>query len=189
MKQRPQYDYPIDEVIQKRWSPRAYAPTPLSDEQVLTLLEAARWAASCNNQQPWRFIWSHNDGSEKYQKLLSCLADGNRAWAQHAPVLIMVLNYPPYKPCRPRNQWALYDLGLAVGNLTTQASLMDLYVHNMAGFDEAKVRELFEIDEEMSPVTMLTVGHLGDISILNDFNQKRELKVQERKPLKELILH
>ncbi|MGI6198713.1 MAG: nitroreductase family protein [Candidatus Cloacimonadaceae bacterium] len=187
MKQRPIYDYPIDEIIQKRWSPRAYAPTPLSDEQVLTLLEAARWAASCMNTQPWRFIWAHNDGSEKYQKLFSCLMEGNQAWAKQAPVLIMALANLPEGGgfC---NQWAAYDLGLAIGNLTTQASLMDLYVHNMAGFSEEKVRELFEIDAQLKPVIMLTVGHPGDASLLSEFNQQRELKVQERKPLEELIL-
>ena len=187
MKQRPIYSYPIDEVIQKRWSPRVCTDTSF---RRASAHPAGGRPLGCILQQPatLAFYLVSQRWLRKYQKLLACLADGNRAWAQHAPVLIMVLNYPPYKPCGPRNQWALYDLGLAVGNLTTQASLMDLYVHNMAGFDEAKVRELFEIDAEMSPVTMLTVGHLGDISILNDFNQKRELQVQVRKPLDELIL-
>lgn len=187
MKQRPKYSYPIDEVIQKRWSPRTFAPTALTDEQVFTLLEAARWAASCMNTQPWRFIWAHNDGSERYQKLLSCLVEGNQAWAKDAPVLILGLIHLP-KEGGFCNQWAMYDLGLAIGNLTAQASVMDLYVHNMAGFSEEKVRELFEIGEDLKPVIMLTVGQPGDASTLNEFNRQREQKTQERKPLEELIL-
>jgi nitroreductase len=91
MKERPQFDYPVHEFIQKRWSPRAFSEQMLTNEQIMTLFEAARWAASCDNEQPWRFIWSARDGSDKYHKLFDCLKPGNQEWAGFAPLLIATL--------------------------------------------------------------------------------------------------
>ncbi len=187
MKPRPHFEHPIDEILQKRWSPRAFADKALTDEQVLTLFEAGRWAASCNNEQPWRFIWSHKNGSEKYIKLFECLTTRNQEWVTTAPLLIMTLVNTLFANGKP-NKWALHDLGLAMGNLTTQASIMGLYVHNMAGFSVEKAREVFTLPEEIVPVTMAVVGYLGDPSMLSEFNQGREAQLQERKPLKELFL-
>jgi nitroreductase len=187
MKTRPHFDYPIDELLQQRWSPRAFSDKMLTTEQVLTLFEAARWAASCNNEQPWRFIWSLKDGSEKYNKLFECLAPGNQEWVKTAPLLIMTLavtHFPNGKP----NKWAPHDLGLAMGNLTTQASVMGLYVHNMAGFFPDKAREIFALPESLEPMTMAVAGYIGDPSVLSEFNQGREAQIQERKPFTEILL-
>ncbi len=187
MKERPQYDHEIIELLQKRWSPRAYSAKALTEEQVLTLFEAARWAASCSNLQPWRFIWSLNNGSERYNQLFDCLDSGNQVWAKTAPLLILALidtKFPSGKP----NRWAAHDLGLAIGNLTAQASSMDLYVHNMAGFSAQKAVELFAPPAGIEPLTMITIGYLGDPSVLGEFNQKREAEIQSRKALGELFL-
>ncbi len=188
MKPRPTYAHPIHEVIQKRWSPRAFADLPMSEEQALTLFEAARWAASCFNEQPWRFIWSLNDGSDKYQSLFSCLFEGNREWAGSASLLIMALTKSTFSANGKPNRWAAHDLGLAIGNLTTQASLMDLYVHNMGGFDRDKAASLFELPPDIEPYTMIAVGWLGDPATLSAKAQASELQVQERKPLTELFI-
>jgi nitroreductase len=188
MKNRPHYDYPIDEILQKRWSPRAFADKPLTEEQVLTLLEAARWSASCNNSQPWRFIWSQNDGSELYEKLFACLNPRNQEWVGTAPVLMMTLSKIVFELNGQPDPWAIHDLGLAMGNLTTQATLMDIFVHSMGGFSVEKARELFVIPEGVEPITMVAIGYLGDLKQLSEFNQKREADLQSRKPLSELMI-
>jgi nitroreductase len=188
MKTRPDFSYPIDEILQKRWSPRAFDEKMLTKEQVYTLFEAARWAASCNNEQPWRFIWSRKDGSEKYNKLFDCLTDRNREWGVTAPLLVMTLVHKSFISSGKPNKWAWHDLGLALGNLTTQATIMGLYIHNMAGFSVDKAREYFHLPEDIAPVTMVAVGYLGDPSVLSEFNQKREARIQERKPLLDLFL-
>lgn len=188
MKQRPHFDYPIDELLKKRWSTRAFDSKTLTNEQVLTLFEAARWSASCMNEQPWRFIWSLKDGSDKYNKLLECLTPKNLEWVTTAPLVILTVIHKVYAANGKPNDWAAHDLGLAIGNLTTQASAMDIFVHSMAGFDKAKAIELFSIPENYEPMTMIAVGYLGDPAILSEFNQKREAELQSRKPLTDLFL-
>jgi nitroreductase len=187
MKPRPQFDHPIEELLQQRWSPRAFADKMLSNEQVLTLFEAARWAASCINEQPWRFIWSLKDGSDKYNKLFDCLTPWNQEWVTTAPLLILTLVETSFVNGKP-NKWAGHDLGLAMGNLTTQASTMGLFVHNMAGFLPEKVKEHFILPEGIEPMTMVVAGYLGEVTLLSEFNQKREEILQVRKPLAELFL-
>lgn len=188
MKPRPHYSHPVHEVIQKRWSPRAFADKMLTEEQALTLFEAARWAASCFNEQPWRFIWSRKDGSAKYDRLFSCLNEGNQAWAGSAPLLIMALTKTTFSATGKPNRWARHDLGLAIGNLTTQASLMDLYVHNMAGFSRKDATASFDLPEDLEPLTMIAVGWLGDPDTLSEKDKQSELQVQTRKELAELFL-
>jgi nitroreductase len=187
MKARPQFDHPIADILQKRWSPRAFSDQPLTGEQVLTLFEAARWAASCNNEQPWRFIWSLKDGSEKYNLLFDCLKPSNQEWVKTAPLLILTVIHTLFVSGKP-NRWAEHDLGLAIGNLTTQASSLGIYVHNMAGFYSEKAIEHFQLPEAFKPLTMIAVGYLGEPSSLSEFNQTREAEIQTRKPLAELFL-
>jgi len=189
MKPRPTYDHPLHELIAKRWSPRAFAPQLLTDEQVLTLFEAARWAASCNNDQPWRFIWSHKDGSELYNKLFDCFTPGNQRWVHTAPLLVLTLIKTTFSFDGKPYPWAGHDLGLAIGNLTTQASAMDIYVHSMAGFLPEKVQEHFTLPEDVKPMTMIAIGYIGEIDQLAEFDQKREWELQTRKPLSELFLN
>ena len=188
MKQKPQFDYPLHELIQTRWSPRAFADKMLTEDQALTLFEAARWAASCMNEQPCRFIWSLKDGSDKYNKLIECLMPGNREWVTSAPLVILTAIQTIFAANGKPNPWAEHDLGLAIGNLTTQATSMDIFVHSMAGFDKAKARELFTLPAELEPMTMIAVGYLGDSAMLSEFNQKREAELQTRKPINEIFL-
>jgi nitroreductase len=188
MKPLPEFDHPIHELLRKRWSPRAFAEKELTIEQVQTLLEAARWAASANNEQPWRFIWSLRDGSSLYNRLFDCLLPGNQEWAGAAPLLMLTVVQTKFTASGKPNRWAGHDLGLAIGNLSTQASSMGIYVHNMGGFSQSKAREHFSLAEDQEPMTMIAIGYLGDPGTLSEFNQNREAQVQERKPLAELIL-
>ncbi len=188
MKPQPQFSHDVHEFIRRRWSPRAFSSRPVDEKTVLTLLEAGRWAASANNEQPWRFIYALKGNDERYRKLFDCLFEGNQAWAASAPVLIMTLVKTHYEASGKPNKYAQHDLGLAIGNLTTQASALGLYVHNMGGFSAEKARELFNLPADVEPVTMIAVGHLGDPEQLPEPFKQRELAQQQRKPLAELIL-
>jgi len=187
MKPTPDMNYKLEANIAKRWSPRAFSPQPVTEAEALTLFEATRWAASCMNEQPWRFVWSLKNSSEKYLHLLTCLNPSNREWAQHAPLLILTLVKTTFSNGR-NNPWARHDLGLAIGNFTMQASSMDIYVHNMGGFDAHKARELFFLPEDLEPVTMIAAGFLGDPAMLSEYNQKREAEIQQRLPFDQLFL-
>jgi nitroreductase len=187
VKPKPQFSHDLHPLLQRRWSPRAFSAQPVAEEKLLTLLEAARWAASANNEQPWRFIYAAQEQGERYSKLFECLNERNQLWAKTAPALIMTLVRTHFEQNGQPNKWALHDLGLAVGNLTTQASALDLYVHNMAGFSIEKARELFNLPPDVEPVTMIAVGYLGDPEQLPEPFRQRELAQQQRKPLEELI--
>ena len=188
MKPKPHFDYPVHELIQKRWSPRAYSAQPVEEDTILTLFEAARWAASGGNEQPWRFIYATQQQAERFGKLAECLSENNRAWAAAAPVLILTLVKTLNSRNNQPNRYAWHDLGLAVGNLTAQASALDLYVHQMAGFSAEKARQLFDLPPDIEPVTMIAVGYLGDPEQLPDNLKERELAHRQRKTLDELIL-
>jgi len=188
MKPIPSFGHPVHEFIQRRWSPMAFDPGLLGREAVLSLFEAARWAASANNGQPWRFVWSERDGSERHAKLVSCLKPGNDVWAPLAPLLILTVVRTTRERDGAPHPWARYDLGLAMGNLTAQASSMDLYVHNMAGFVAEKAQELFALPPDFEAVTMVAVGRLGDPASLPEKLRAREEAERSRKPLEELFL-
>jgi nitroreductase len=189
LKPKPQFSHELHPLLQRRWSPRAFSAQPVEEEKLLTLLEAARWAASANNGQPWRFIYAAKEQVERYSKLFECLNERNQSWAKTAPALIMTLVKTHFEQSGQPNKWALHDLGLAVGNLTTQASALDLYVHNMAGFSAEKARELFNLPPDVEPVTMIAVGYLGDPEHLPEPLKERELAQQQRKTIEELVLN
>ncbi len=188
MKPQPHFDHPVHELIRKRWSPRAFAARPVEGDKILSLFEAARWAASGGNEQPWRFIYAAREQAERYGKLFECLSEGNQAWAKTAPVLILTLVRTHSARSGRPNKYAWHDLGLATGNLTVQAAALDLYVHPMGGFSAEKARQLFDLSPEIEPVTMIAVGYLGDPDDLPENLKERELAQQRRLPLDELIL-
>ncbi len=188
MKPQPHFDHPVHELIRKRWSPRTFAARPVEDDKIMSLFEAARWAASGGNEQPWRFIYATQEQAERYGKLFECLSESNRVWARTAPMLILTLvkMYNSRNGLPNRHAW--HDLGLATGNLTIQAAALDLYVHPMGGFSAEKARQLFELPSDVEPVTMIAVGYLGDPEQLPENLRARELAERQRKTLDELIL-
>lgn len=147
------------ELLARRWSPRAFSPRPVESAKLKQLFEAARWAPSSYNAQPWSFIVATREDAEGYNRLLSVLVDANRQWAQQAPVLILAVAKLEYDHVARLNRHALYDLGQAVANLTVQATALDLHVHQMGGFDPLSARELFAIPTAYEPVAVLALGY------------------------------
>ena len=150
----------IQAPLGRRWSPRAFAARPVEPEKLRWLFEAARWAPSSYNAQPWAFLVATREDGEGYNRLLSTLVGVNRQWADKAPVLILAVARLDFEHVARANRHALYDLGQSVANLTVEATSQDLYIHQMAGFDARAARELFAIPPGFEPVTVLALGYL-----------------------------
>lgn len=188
MSKTAQPDHPIHDLIARRWSPRAFADRDVATGDLARLFEAARWASSAFNEQPWRFVVGTRDQGALWQRLFDCLVPGNQSWCRHAPVLVLTAVSRQYAHNGKRNHHAWHDLGLAVGNLVLQATELDLAVHQMAGFDAQVARETFAIPETFEPVTMMAIGHVGDPSTLEaDWARDAETAPRTRKPLDEIV--
>lgn len=179
-------EIPLINSVSQRWSPRAFAATPVAEDHLRQLLEAARWAPSCYNAQPWRFIVGTQDTPETYRKLSDCLMPGNRDWAAKAPVLMLALAELNFSHNGKPNRHASHDVGLALGNLLGQATALGLQAHLMAGFSTETARERFVVPDTHEPITMLALGHPGDPESLPDELRERELAPRTRKPLDEI---
>ncbi|NOS76954.1 MAG: nitroreductase family protein [Nitrospira sp.] len=177
---------PIHDLLKRRWSPRAFSEQPVGPDMLLTLLEAARWAPSSSNEQPWRFVVATKQEPADYDRLLACLLEGNRKWAYRAPVLILSVARMDFEEDGRPNRHAFHDVGLATENLLLQVSALGLVAHPMAGFDIEKARADLKIPSGYEPVAMIAVGYPGELSVLLDYLQQRELKPRERKPLTEI---
>lgn len=174
-------------ILRDRWSPRAFSSKLVTREQIQTLLEAARWAASSLNEQPWRFLVARKQKPEDFAKALSCLVEKNQLWAKHAPVLILTFVKERLSRNDAPNRCAEHDLGLAVGNLSSQATAEGLYLHQMGGILRDRIREVYEIPEGFSPMTAIAVGYQGDPDTLEDEgHRKSETAERTRKPIAEI---
>lgn len=176
-------EYPIHDLLQRRWSPRAFSDQLVSPEQVRSLLEAARWAPSSNNEQPWNFLLATQQDQTDYERLLTCLKPTNQLWARFAPVLAMSIAKLVFTDGGEPNRHAFHDVGLAVENLVVQATALGLMVHQMAGIYPDKVRELYGIPAEYEVVAAIAIGYPGDPSILPEKFRQRELAIRFRKPI------
>ncbi|MDJ0597373.1 MAG: nitroreductase family protein [Crocosphaera sp.] len=179
--------YPIHELIKQRWSPLAFNTRPIEPTKIASLLEAARWAASCFNEQPWCFIVATQDNIQEYEKLLSCIVEANQKWAKDAPLLMLSVAKLSFERNNKPNRHALHDVGLAVGNLTLQAQSFGLFVHQMGGFDMDKARTLYNIPQDYEPVAAIAVGYPGNVNQLDEDLQQRELSSRSRKPLTDFV--
>ena len=179
--------FPIHELLRRRWSPRAFADQPVEREKIQSLLEAARWAPSCFNEQPWVFIVATADHPMEYQTLLSCLVEGNQIWAKRAPLLILTVAKLHFEHNGQPNRHAVHDVGLAVGNLVVQATAMDLAVHQMAGILPDNIRECYALPAGYEAVTGIAIGYQGDPKILPAPLGERELAPRSRKSLREFV--
>ena len=182
---RPQH--PIHPLIAGRWSPRAFDPRPVPAPSLRSLLEAARWAASSFNEQPWRFIVARREDTAEFAKLLECLVEGNRVWARDAGVLVLTVVKGTFTHNDKPNRVAEHDLGLAVAALTLQAQHLGLYVHQMAGVNLARAREAYAIPVGYDPLTAVAIGWLGNAAGLPDDLREEELEPRERKPQDEFV--
>lgn len=178
---------PIHDLIRERWSPRAFDGRPLGRGELALLFEAARWAASCFNEQPWRFLVASRDDAEGFERLLATLGEGNRRWAERAGALAIGLAKTTFSRNDKPNRHAAYDLGQAVATLVLQAQALGLAVHQMAGFDSQKVIEAAGVPEGYLPVVAIALGQPAEPATLPDDLRERELAPRGRKPLSEVL--
>lgn len=180
-------DHAVHELIRRRWSPRAFAARPVEAEKLASLFEAARWAPSSFNGQPWHYVVATIDDQDGFARLLNCLRPQNIQWAQHAPVLIMAVAQLSLRGDGKPNRHAFHDLGLANENLVLQAVALGLVAHQMAGFFPDKARETFNVPVGYEAVTALALGYPGDPEDLPPETKARELQPRERKPLSAFV--
>ena len=179
--------YPIEPLLKQRWSPRAFAERPVEIDKLLSLWEAARWSASCANQQPWYFIVATREEKAEYARLLSCLRENNQLWASQAPVLMVSVAKLAFDMNGQPNRYAFHDVGLAVANLIVQATALGLCVHQMAGFYPDKVRELYGVPDGFEPVAGIVLGYSGNPATLPEDLQQREVAPRTRHPLESFV--
>lgn len=178
---------PLIHPLVERWSPRAYDPrAEVSTDVLRTILEAARWAPSANNTQPWRFIVARR-GSDAFTTVHDALMGFNQAWADSAAVLIVNIAETADAEGKPR-PWARYDLGQAVAHLTVQAQHEGLHTHQMGGFDGARIAQAFGLADHLEVVSVTAIGVLGDVDALPEPLREREVAPRMRKPLDELVV-
>jgi nitroreductase len=176
-------DHPIHELLTRRWSPYAFADLPVSEEDLRAVFEAARWAASSYNEQPWSYLVATKANPEAFARLLSCLVEGNQAWAQAAPVLALGCTSLRFTLNNKPNAAAMHDLGLASASLTLEATARGLYVHQMIGIQPDRAREVYRIPEGVQPLTGLAIGYAADPGSLPEKLRERDLAPRTRKPL------
>lgn len=159
---------PIHEVIATRWSPRAFDPSKVVSHQDLTaVLEAARWAPSCFNDQPWRFVVCDKSRDEAaWQQALSVIAEKNQLWAKHAPVLILAVAMANFGHNDKPNRWAGYDTGAAALGLCLQATALGLIVHQMGGFDAERAKHVLGLPDDCVPMAMMALGYQAEVETL-----------------------
>lgn len=180
-------DHPILQVLSGRWSPYGFEDRPVSEADLRSLFEAARWAPSSYNEQPWNYLLATRENSREFGRLLSCLVEANQAWAKAAPVLALGVVSLRFAKNKKDNRAAVHDLGLAAGNLVAEATARGLSVHQMIGILPDKAREVYRIPEHFEAWTAMAIGYKADPSKLPDALKERDLAPRQRKPLGEFV--
>jgi len=158
--------HPIHELIRERWSPRAFQDKPVEPAKLLSILEAARWAPSSFNEQPWFFLVARKEEPEEYAKLLGCLMEGNQAWAKAAPVLMISVAKRIFEYNGKPNRCAVHDVGLASESMALEAVALGLATHGMAGIEIEKIREVYDLPENCEAVAGWAIGYAGEPEML-----------------------
>ena len=180
-------DYPIHELLAERWSPYGFEDRPVAQADLRSLFEAARWAASSYNEQPWNFFVATKENPEEFARLLSCLVEANQEWAKAAPVLVLGVVSLKFSRNNKDNRAAVHDLGLAAGNLVVEATARGLRVHQMIGILPDKAREVYQIPEHNEAWTAMAIGYKADPAKLPDALKERDLTPRQRKPLSQFV--
>jgi nitroreductase len=175
----------INELVLKRWSPKAFSSEKIDENVLSSLLGAARLAPSSFNEQPWNFIVATKEKPKDFDTILSCLRADNQSWAKNAPLLIITVAKMFLSKNGNPNPWAWHDLGLSVANLTFQANQNDLYVCEVAGINPEKVREIYNIPFGYQPCTALVIGKLGNPEELSPEIRQKHEKIRKRKSIEE----
>ena len=180
-------DYPIHDLLAERWSPYGFEDRSVADADLRSLFEAARWAASSYNEQPWSFLVATRENPTEFTRLLSCLVEANQAWATAAPVLALGVVGLRFARNNKDNRAAVHDLGLAAGNLLVEATARGLCVHQMIGILPDKAREVYQIPEHNEAWTAMAIGYKADPAKLPDALKERDLTPRQRKPLSQFV--
>jgi nitroreductase len=179
--------YPIQPLLAERWSPYSFEERPVPQADLQSLFEAARWAASSSNEQPWTYFVATKADRPEFDRLLSCLVDANQAWAKAVPVLALGVVSLKFARNQKDNRVAGHDLGLASANLLVEATARGLFVHQMAGILPDKAREVYQIPEHHEAWTALAIGYKADPERLTAKLKERDLAPRSRKPLREFV--
>lgn len=177
---------PINDLAARRWSPRAFDATrAVTREQVMALIEAARWAPSCFGAEPWRFLcWNRADDAAGWQQAFDCLSESNRKWCKNVPLLFLSCAGTTFEHNGQANRWAQHDTGMAALSLVLEAVVQGLVAHQMGGFDIARARAAFAIPADFTPMAMIAVGHQAAAETIEDAEtRQKELKPRARKPV------
>ena len=188
MHKRTPFDFPIHDLVAERWSPRAFGDKPISSDILRSLFEAARWAPSSSNEQPWAYIVARKDDADAFEKLVSILVPANASWAKHAPVLALAVAQLAFAKSGSPNRNAQHDVGASSAWLTFEATARGLFVHQMAGFDAEKARQVFEIPAGWEPIAAMAIGYPGDPESLPQPMRDREVAPRTRKPISTFVM-
>jgi nitroreductase len=188
MHKRAPTDFPVHDLIAERWSPRAFSDKLVAPDVLSSLFEAARWAPSSSNEQPWTYIVATKDDAENFAKLVSVLVPFNVTWAQHAPVLALAVAELAFTRNGTPNRNAQYDVGAASSWLTVEATSRGIFVHQMAGYDHDKAREVFAIPAGWEPIAAMAIGYPGDPESLPQPLRDREVAPRTRKPISAFVM-
>lgn len=184
----PRSELDLIPALNDRYSARAFSQQPVTDGDLELLFEAARWAPSSHNEQPWRFLVVRR-GGEGHADLLSTLTESNRRWADKAPVLVLNMVRNTFARDGRSNYHAWHDMGLAMGQFTAQATAMGIGLHILGGFHADRARSVFNVPPDLDLVSITALGYLGDANGLQDDLRERELRRSPRLPLAELVRH
>ena len=187
MNTKAQTDHPVHDLIAERWSPYSFDGRSVPRDALQSLFEAARWAASSYNEQPWSYIVATKDDADGFAKVLSCLVEGNQEWAKAAPVLAIGCTALKFSRNGNPNAAAQHDLGQASAYLALEATARGLAVHQMIGILPDRARELFQVPEGVQPLTGLAIGYVGEASLLPEKLRSRDAGRSKRKRLTEFV--
>jgi len=182
---KPRLEHPVQEFIARRWSPVGFDGRAVDRATLLSIFEAARWAPSAFNEQPWRYILASREDPAKFERMLSCLVEGNRAWAHRAGALALGLVSMNFARNGKANSYARHDLGLASAQLSAEASARGVQVHQMAGIIPERARELFGVPEDFEAVTGLALGYPGEAP--EEDLRARDAAPRSRRPLSQTL--
>lgn len=180
-------DHPILKILAERWSPYGFDDRLVAEGDLRSLFEAARWAASSYNEQPWNYLVASRENAPEFGRLLTCLVAANQAWARSAPVLVLSVVSLRFAENKQDNRAAVHDLGLAAGNLVVEATARGLSVHQMIGILPEKARELYQIPEHFEAWTAMAIGYPADPAKLPEALRQRELTPRQRKRLSKFV--
>lgn len=180
-------DHPVHDLIRDRWSPYAFDPRPLPAGTLRSLFEAARWAASSFNEQPWRYLVAERTDEAEFARLMSCLMEGNQEWARNASALVITVARQTFTRNDAPNAMARHDVGQASALLTVEATHRGLVVHQMGGIFPDRARELYGIPEGYEAVTALAIGYEGEPGMVSEELQARQSGPRTRRPHAEFV--